>query len=111
MLIEKNIAPDDVVTLRLSTGEELIAKLVETGNDAITIAKPLALNLGVDPKTNQLGLQMIPTFMMAANQDARFTLRNHHVMCVSRAAEDAKAGYIRNTTNLVVPGQSGRLQV
>lgn len=111
MLIEKNIAPDDVVTLRLSTGEELIAKVSDISGDTLTITRPLALNLSVDPKTNQLGLQMIPTFMMAANADSKFTLHNRHVICVSKAADDAKAGYIRNTTNLVVPGQNGRLQV
>lgn len=111
MLIEKNVAPDDVIVVRLINGEELIAKLVEQSDSSITIAKPLVLNLGVDPKTNQLGLQMIPTFMIAASVDTKFSLSRSHIMAIAKAADDAKAGYIRNTTNLVVPGQQGRLQV
>lgn len=111
MLLEKSISPDDVVVVKLGTGEELIAKLLEHANESITLGKPLVLNLGVDPKTNQIGLQMIPTFMLAANPDARFKISMSHVICISKAADDAKNGYIRNTTNLVVPGQQNRLQL
>lgn len=111
MLVENNVARDDVVALKLITGDELIAKLADQSDGEIVITRPLALQIGVDPKTNQLGLQMIPAFMLAASMDSRFTISRSHVVCISRAAEDAKAGYIRNTTNLVVPGQQGRLQL
>lgn len=112
MLLEKNISPDDIIAIKIATGEELIAKLVEMSESSVTISRPLVLQIAVDPKTNQLGLQMIPTFMLAATTDSRLVLDRRHVICVSKAADDAKNGYIRNTTNLVVAGQQpGRLQV
>lgn len=104
MLIEKTLKADDICVIKLASGEELIAKFHEETDAGVSISKPLILNLGMDQKTNQVGIQMIPAFMLAASNDMRLTIRKHAVICLAKAADDAKNGYIRNTTGIVMAG-------
>ena len=54
MLIDKGISAGSVVTLKLVSGEEIIAKYVEDSSDSIKISKPMSLSMS--PK----GLGMMP---------------------------------------------------
>lgn len=104
MLIDTQLKPDDICVMKIASGEELIAKFHEENQQGVVVSKPLVMNLAMDPKSNQVGIQMLPTFMLAAPQDARFTIRKDHVVCLTKAAEDARNGYIRNTTGIVMAG-------
>ena len=43
MLIEKSLSSGDLVTVKLVTGEEIIARLEETRDDAYVISRPTML--------------------------------------------------------------------
>ena len=43
MLIEKGVCEGDVVTIKLSSGEELIAKLIEEDTNYYTLSKPMVV--------------------------------------------------------------------
>jgi hypothetical protein len=46
---------------------------------------------------------MMPFFLLGAKQDARITLNRSHVMVLLLSNDEAKSGYIHNTSSLAVP--------
>lgn len=103
MLIEKSIQPNEVVSLKLSNGDEIIAKLVERTETTVTVSKPLLMILSADPQTGRPGVQMAPFFMLGADKDSKFPINKSHIMCMMLANAEAKAGYTQNTTGLAIP--------
>lgn len=111
MLLQKPIEGGDIVTIKLTTGEELIAKLVTINTDSITISKPLIVNLAQDPRTGSVGIQMLPYFVLTGEPEAKLTISNAHIVVKTPAAEQAKNGYLQNTTGLTMaPASTGLLK-
>lgn len=54
MLVEKTVKNGDVVTIKLTSGEELVAKLVDDGVMHYKLSRPVVLTMG------QNGLGMAP---------------------------------------------------
>lgn len=102
MLLQKPIESGDIIAIKLSTGEELIAKLNSVGNDNIVISKPLTVTLAQDPRTGSVGIQMLPYFVLCGDADAKLTIKDSHIVTRTLANENAKSGYIQNTTGLTV---------
>jgi len=48
MLIDKGVSAGEVITLKLTSGEELVARLVEEGHDFYKLSKPSVI--GMSPK-------------------------------------------------------------
>ncbi len=46
MLIDKGVSPGEVVTLKLTSGEELVAKLVEETLSYYKLARPMVIGMG-----------------------------------------------------------------
>ncbi len=106
MLIQKPIGINDIVSIKLITGDELIAKLASVSQDTISISKPMTVTVGVDERTGQVGIQMSPYFVLCADSDINITLKNAHILVYTLASEAAKSGYIQNTTGLKVSSKS-----
>lgn len=91
------IKEGDVVTVRLSTGEELIGTLVkdkfETDNE-IVVSKPMVVGRGPD---GNMGL--IPFMMTSAAE--KFTLRSTHVMGFAKTEESIAKLYSEQTSSIV----------
>jgi len=109
VLLEKTWKIDDVCTIKMSTGEEVIAKITASNDSSITISKPLVLQVGVDPSTNQPVLQMLPSFLFSAQRDAKLNINLNHVITIAPSEENAKNSYISSTTNLAVLGKPSNL--
>ena len=104
MLLEKtNFTENDIISIKLITSEELVAKLVESNDDYITITKPLVINIGMDQATNQMQLQMLPSFIFTGKPDAKLKISTLQIICVTLSDENAKSAYIKNTTSLAMP--------
>lgn len=102
MLLQKStMEAGDILTIKMITGEELLAKLVSVGNDHIVISKPLIVNLGQDRNGN-VGIQMLPYFLLTGDPDAKLTISNQHIIVKTLATEQAKNGYLQNTTGLTL---------
>lgn len=93
--------PGDILTIKMITGEELLAKLVSLAPDHIVITKPLIVNIGQDRNGN-VGIQMLPYFILTGEQDAKLTISNQHIITKTVATEQAKNGYLQNTTGLTL---------
>lgn len=101
MLLQKPLEAGDVLTLKMITGEEILAKLVSIAADHVVITKPLVVNLGQDRNGN-IGIQMLPYFLLTGETDAKLTIQNQHIITKTLATEQAKNGYLQNTTGLTL---------
>lgn len=109
MLIQPklNIESNSVVTLRLVTGEEIVAKCVSysEGDDTgfISVKKPVVIQMQmVNPQ--QAGIGFAP-FMVSVEEDTVFRFPNSKLTCKPMLTRpDLAANYIKMTTGLEVPG-------
>lgn len=101
MLIQKPIQPNDVITLKLTTGEELIARLVDQTNGKITISKPMVVNLGQD-RTGNIGIQMLPYFLLTGNPDAKLTIDDKNIIVMTLSNDQAKNSYTQSSSGITV---------
>lgn len=106
MLINQILKVGDIVSIKLVSNEEIVAKLVEQTTDKVTISKPLLLNISIDERVGKPGLQMFPFFLLGADPDDKITLRRDHIIAMVLSREDVKNGYVHNTTGLTIPTSS-----
>jgi len=109
MLLSKTITQGDIASLKLITGEEIIAKVTDINAESMTITKPMQISIGMDERTRQVGIQMVPYFLLCAESDAKLTIKNSHIITSTLANEQAKSGYIHNTTGLTLASGNGGL--
>lgn len=107
MLIEKSVQINDISCLKLSNGDELIAKIVDISSDTVGISKPMLMMLAQDPRTGQPGVSMVPFWIVGGDKDARYPVSRSHVICMVKANSDAAKSYVQQTTGLTIPGSSG----
>lgn len=107
MLIETQIKPNDIVSLKLINGEEIIAKVVDNEGLTITVTKPLTLMLGRDPKTGNPGIQMAPIWFLGADIDQKFPIMKSNIVCMVKSSPEAVKGYAAQTSGLAIPSNSG----
>lgn len=93
MLLKVPYRPGDVVTIKLSTGEEVIGKYDADENDGISISKPLVLTAGP-----QGGIALTPYMFTADSSVVIF--KNHHVICVAASLKQASDQYFQATTGI-----------
>lgn len=110
MLIEKQIEQHDIVTIKFVTGEEIIAKVAALDDKTVTVVKPLVMTLSMDHQTGRPAIQMMPFFTLGGKTDGKITLQRQHMLVLILSNEEAKAGYIHNTSSLVT-APSGGLKV
>jgi hypothetical protein len=101
MLLSKQITPGDIATFKLVTNDEIIAKVISVDFDSVVITKPMYITVGIDERTNAPGVQMSPYFLLCADHDTNITIKNMHIVTSTLASNNAKSGYIRNTTGLI----------
>lgn len=86
-----------IYSLKLNSGEELVAKLIEKADDFYTISNPVSV--GPNPKG---GLGLVPS-MFTVEQDSNVRLNTNSVALVANTDETVKTKYIEATTGLTVP--------
>jgi hypothetical protein len=106
MLIEKTIDTNDVISIKLTTQEEIICKLAAQDATTVTVQRPLSMNLSMDERTGRPAIQMLPFFLLGAKPDAKLVLQRSHILVMTVSNDEAKAGYIHNTSGLTIPTSS-----
>lgn len=103
MFIKKNIEKGSIIAIKLTTGDEIIAKVVshDVGADKLVITKPIAVGLAPNG-----AVAFIP-FMIGAKEDAELTFDlRHHIVTYANAREELKNAYIENTSGIIPAGGS-----
>ena len=96
MLIQSPLKLNDVVTLKLIGGDEVIGKLTDERIDTyVEVKKPLVVMMA------QQGFGLMP-FMLTGNPDATVKIDRSHVLAVSKTMDQVSKEYIKQTTGLAV---------
>ena len=90
---------NNVKVLKLITGEELIARVIEEKNNLITLEKPMILQmLAPDRTTGQIGFAMVPWMKAAKNE--KVTISTEHIIAEDEASEQTNKNYLQLVTGL-----------
>lgn len=95
MLVDAGFKANDVVSIKLSTGEEVISRFDSKDDSTYTIKQPMVILAGPQ------GLGMQP-FMFSAGQDTAFTLSAKNVICAAKTETELAKQYISQTSGLVL---------
>ncbi len=93
MLIETTYKIGDTVSFKLTSGEELVARLEKEDETTYNIAKPMVLVAG------EKGLGLAP-FMFSVSTDGKFVLNQSSVACVAKTAKELADQYMTQTTGI-----------
>lgn len=105
--IKPTYAVDDVVSIKLANGDEIIGKCTAVDDKTITITRPLLMVLSQDPNTGRPGISMAPFWMLGSEPTAKYTISHNQIICALKSNSEAMKGYISQTTGLTMPGGSG----
>jgi hypothetical protein len=100
MLIETPYTNGDVVSIKLSSGEEMIARLDSENDTNVIVSKPYILIAA------QNGMALAP-YMFTVTPDTKIKLKINNIICVVKSAKDASDMYIKQSTGLTVANASG----
>ena len=95
MLIETPYEVNDVVSIKLSSGEELVGKLIEEGPEVVTIAKPLML------AQTAKGMGLAPYMFTVDPEKAQLRFNHTNIITMTKTMETMAKQYIQSTTGLV----------
>jgi hypothetical protein len=93
MLISKGITAGEIVTIKTTAGEEIVAKLVEDGTTSVVVKKPLCLTATKD------GVGLVP-FLFTTDSDIDVTINKNSIMVLAPTMKDAADTYIQQTTGI-----------
>lgn len=97
MLVISNFKKGDVITIKLSTGEELVARFdADTGSE-LRVVKPTVLTLN----PQQQGIMLIPWLMsIDAHSSDPVTIGKSQIVAVSKPHKPLADNYMQNTTGI-----------
>lgn len=108
MLVQKALSPQDVITAKLVTGEEIIARIVEVQADHLVITKPHTLVM--TGMQNGQGMIAMAPFMLGTADDAKLRIDFSKIVTYAKARADAAGQYIKATSGIEVP-QAGTASI
>ena len=95
MLIETPYKEGDTVSFKLSSGEEIVARLESETEKSYTLKKPMVL------VAQQQGLGLAP-FMFSVSPDGKFVLQANSVSCIAKTEEEIGKQYVAQTSGIAL---------
>lgn len=86
----------DVISIKLTTKEEVVGKFIETKDDIWIISKPFILT------ANQNGLGFVPFIITASELVNEIEMNSNNFVGVAYTETEIKNAYIQNTTGLTL---------
>ena len=96
MLMATKYNIGDVVTFKLTSGEEIISRIAEETDTSYSINKPMAL---LNTANGGLGMMPVP---ISADQSKPIQLNKHAVAFHSKCQQDLASQYMEKTTGLTL---------
>jgi hypothetical protein len=93
-----NIEIDEIYTFKMSSGEEVIAKVVELQSNHITVKDPVSVAPGPQ------GMGLIPS-LFTADHDKTISLNTNNVVLFGTTESAIRSKYIEATTGIATPTQ------
>lgn len=95
MIIETPYKANDVVSIKLTSGEEIVARLVEESTNTVTLSKPLSLT------ATQTGIGLAP-FMFTIDQDSKIKVNNTAIIAITKTQKETASQYLESTTGITI---------
>lgn len=111
MLLTNSLKVNDIVSIKLISGEEIIAKVVDNEGTCLVVTKPMTMSVGIDPTTNKAGIQMTPIWVLGADSNQEFPILKTNIICVLKSSTAAVSEYTRQNTGLITPKSSVNLNI
>ena len=96
MLFEINYKKGDIISIKLVTGEEVVAKFEEETDTDITVNKPMSLQVG----PQGVGISQ---FMLTMDMDSKVTISKQNCLVIVPTRKEMSDQYIQGTTGLAMP--------
>jgi hypothetical protein len=93
MLIDKGVSVGEVVTLKLISGEEMLARYVDENDKHYKLNKPMVLSMGPQ------GMGMIP-FAITVDMEKEVKLNRSAVIAIEPTEKQFADAYMQNTTGI-----------
>jgi hypothetical protein len=93
MLIDIPYKVGDTVSLKLTSGEEIVARLENEQPANYTLKKPMVLI------AQEKGLGLAP-FMFSVSPDGKFVMQSNAVSCIAKTESAIADQYIETTTGI-----------
>ena len=93
MLIDVPFKDNDLVSFKLSNGDEIIARFQGESNTGYKINRPMILQL------TQQGMALVPYFLTVAD-DANVELLKNSLVFVHKTRSELEPAYIQATTGI-----------
>ena len=97
MIVENSLKKNDTVTLKLLSGEELVASFQEESDKGYVVDKPVQL-VSVPQENGQMGVQFHPYLVTSAN--TQFTINSSLVVTICPCSEQVSKMYLEQTTSI-----------
>jgi hypothetical protein len=95
MLIEAPYKNGDTISLKTTSGEEIVARLEKEESGFYHLHKPMALVAG------QQGLGLAP-YMFSVSQDSTFKIKDSVIACVLKTEKELASQYMQQTTGIAI---------
>jgi len=93
MLVSKGYQEGDIVSFKLVTGDEIVAKIVTTDSDSFEVTKPCT----VMPSPQGMGLIQS---LFTADADVNVRLQKAHIIMHAPSIDQMQKHYIKTTTGI-----------
>lgn len=93
MLINKGVTEGEVITLKLTSGEEIVAKLVEDGPVYYKLSKPMVIGMG------QQGPGLMP-YLFTVSPDADIKLQKSTVTVAEATDATFAKQFLESTSGI-----------
>lgn len=93
MLINKGISPGEVVTIKVVTGEEIVAKYVEETATGHKVSRPMVLSM------TQKGLGMMP-MLFTVDPDSDILINSASIVMITVTEADFAKQYTTSVTGI-----------
>ena len=101
MLIINSFKANDIVTMKLVTGEEIITKFIESNDSGYRVNKPLVLSITAQ------GVAMTP-FLFTAEIEGEIVIPKTAIIATAPTDKQTAGQYIKGTTG-IQPAEAGIL--
>jgi hypothetical protein len=95
MLIEVPYKDGDVISIKLASGEEMVARLDKETADTLILSKPSMLI------ATEGGMGMAP-FMFTTSMESKYTMRLSGIICIVKTEPETAKMYSEKTSGLVL---------
>ena len=95
MLIEAPNKVGDVVSLKLSSGEEILGRLEAEKENNVTLKKPMVLI------AQEKGLGLAP-FMFSVSPDGKFVMKSTAISCMAKTEAEISKQYTAQTSGIAL---------